>query len=204
MTRPPTERGRAKADRHDALLREAARLFAERGFHGVSLEDIGAAVGVSGPAVYRHFAGKQALLGALLTGVSERLLDGGSAVVASTADPREQLRGLVAFHVDFALADSDVIRVQDRDLASLGDEDRRTVRKLQRAYGELWVGALAARDPDADPEDLRTRAYACFGLINSTPHSVRRRGGRPSDAAVGRLLADMALAALGVGDREVS
>ena len=75
-----TERDRAKADRQSALLQEAARLFAERGFTGVSLEDLGAAVGVSGPAVYRHFANKQALLGAILLRVSERLRDGGRRV----------------------------------------------------------------------------------------------------------------------------
>ena len=66
MTSGVTERDRAKADRQAAILHEAARLFAERGFSGVSLEDLGAAVGVSGPAVYRHFANKQALLGAIL------------------------------------------------------------------------------------------------------------------------------------------
>src|SRR6187402_3548371 len=73
MTSGVTERDRAKADRQAAILHEAARLFAERGYSGVSLEDLGAAVGVSGPAVYRHFENKQALLGAILVRVSERL-----------------------------------------------------------------------------------------------------------------------------------
>src|SRR3954451_15323147 len=131
MTSGLTERNRAKADRQAAILHEAARLFAERGFSGVSLEDLGAAVGVSGPAVYRHFANKQALLGAILIGVSEQLLSGGAAVVAREADPRAQLTALIAFHVDFALTDADVIRVQDRDLASLSDDDRSRVRRLQ-------------------------------------------------------------------------
>ncbi|RZI89005.1 MAG: TetR/AcrR family transcriptional regulator, partial [Microbacterium sp.] len=75
-----TERDRAKADRHRSLLRAAARLFAEKGFSGVSLEELGSAVGVSGPAVYRHFANKQALLAEILIGVSERLLTGGREV----------------------------------------------------------------------------------------------------------------------------
>ena len=75
----PTLRSRAKADRRQALLDAAATQFAERGFTRVSLEDLGAAVGVSGPAVYRHFDGKQAVLGALLVGVSEGLWTGGQA-----------------------------------------------------------------------------------------------------------------------------
>jgi AcrR family transcriptional regulator len=196
MTSGITDRDRAKADRHAAILRAAARLFADRGFSGVSLEDIGGAVGVSGPALYRHFANKQALLGAILIGVSERLLSGGRAVVSAHADPAEQLSAIVAFHVDFALSDADVIRVQDRDLASLSDADRNTVRRLQREYIEVWMGVLSALHPERDNDDLRVRAHACFGLINSTPHSLRALRSRPGDGVVRRTLETMALASL--------
>lgn len=240
---PGTSRDRAKAERRTALLAAAARLFAERGFDGVTLEDIGAAVGVSGPAVYRHVAGKQALLGAILVDVSERLLAGGRAVGtttpgadALTAVPRGAathsspsgasttagadadtpfrqpedrrvddshrrcahaasipLRALVDFHVAFALAEADVIRVQDRDLDRLSPADRRTVRDLQNAYIDVWTDALATAFPDAEtPAERRVRALACFGLMNSTPHSVR---GIPT-ARVRPALARMALAAL--------
>lgn len=196
MTSGTTERDRAKADRQSALLHEAARLFAERGYSGVSLEDLGAAVGVSGPAVYRHFANKQALLGAILVQVSERLHDGGRAVVASTSDPEAQLAELVRFHVDFALADADVIRVQDRDLASLSDDDRHRVRRLQREYVDEWVDVLARIHPDRGATDLRVRAQACFGLINSTPHSLRGLRGAPAESTTRSILESMALAAL--------
>lgn len=172
MTTPPTARDRAKAERADSLLHEAARLFAERGYSGVSLEDIGSAVGVSGPAVYRHFAGKQALLGAVLVKVSEDLVGGGTRVAASSSGDEERMLALIGFHVDFALTHADVIRVQDRDLAHLSEEDRAEVRRLQRIYIDLWISALAPlRDAPAD--ELRLRVQACFGLINSTPHSTR-------------------------------
>lgn len=187
-----TARDRAKAERRAALLTAAAALFAERGFPRVSLDDLGAAAGVSGPAVYKHFASKQAVLAAILVGASEGLLAGGRAVVASAgADARAALEGLVAFHVDFALANADVIRVQDHDLDSLADDDRHTVRALQREYVELWVDVLARLRPSDARPALRTRAHACFGLINSTPHSSRV-GAR----AARSILESMALAAL--------
>ncbi|HEX5859765.1 MAG TPA: TetR/AcrR family transcriptional regulator [Microbacterium sp.] len=196
MASVPTERDRAKADRQSALLREAARLFADRGFSGVSLEELGAAVGISGPAVYRHFAGKQALLGAILVRVSEGLRDGGRDVVDAGGSADERLAGLVRFHVDFALAQSDVIRVQDRELANLVDEDRYAVRRLQREYVETWVAVLAEAHPTAAERELRVRAHACFGLINSTPHSVRGLRDAPDEATVRALLESMALAAI--------
>ena len=196
MTSGVTERDRAKADRQAAILHEAARLFAERGYSGVSLEDLGAAVGVSGPAVYRHFENKQALLGAILVRVSERLRAGGRAVVDAGGTPEERLHAIIAFHVDFALADADVIRVQDRDLASLRDDDRHTVRRLQREYVELWIGILAGLHPTHSESDLRVRAHACFGLINSTPYSSRGLRGAPADSTVRGILESMAYAAL--------
>ena len=184
-----TPRTQAKADRRDALLGAAASLFAERGFARVSLDELGGAVGVSGPAVYRHFAGKQAVLAALPVDRARGLWQGGQRVVADAVDARSALRGLIDFHVAFALTNADVIRVQDRDLDSLAEADRHRVRSLQRQYVELWVDVLErVVDGEARPT-LRTRAHAVFGLINSTPHSGRDRRSRD-------LLAAMALAAL--------
>jgi AcrR family transcriptional regulator len=200
MTSPVTARDRAKAERSDAILHAAARLFAERGYTGVSLEEIGAAVGVSGPAVYRHFAGKQALLGAVLVKVSQDLIRGGEQVADGASAPDERMQALIRFHVDFALGNAEVIQVQDRDVAHLSDTDRAEVRRLQRAYIELWMAALSplhAADEGAsaqDREELRLRVQACFGLINSTPHSTRAAARR--HAATASVLVAMADAAL--------
>lgn len=189
-SQPTTARTQAKAERRTVLLRSAAALFAQRGFNGVSIEDLGAAAGVSGPAVYRHFDGKQALLGALLVEVSEDLLAGGRAVLNATHDDAASLRALVAFHVDFALSKPDVIRVQDRDFDSLGTADRAAVRSLQRAYVELWVEELGRLFPERAVTVRRLQAHAVFGLINSTPYSVRIHG--EQDATARQVLEAMA------------
>lgn len=189
MNETPTPRSQAKADRREALLAAAASLFAERGFTRVSLEELGAAAGVSGPAVYRHFDGKQDVLAAMLVDASTNLRSGAQTVIEHAATPRAALESLVKFHVNFALGNADVIRVQDRDLDSLAASDQHEVRTLQRSYVELWVGVLSQTNPDAATAELRTRAHATFGLINSTPHSGRA-------GATRAVLERMALAAL--------
>lgn len=173
--------------RRDQLLAAAAGLFAERGFRGVSIEDLGAAVGISGPGVYKHFPSKDAVLADMLVGISDRLLAGGRAQVAQARDDDDALVRLVAFHTDFALTEPDLIRVQDRDLANLSVDRAREVRRLQRAYVEVWVGVLTRLRPDLPAHDARTAAHACFGLLNSTPYSASPRGD---------VLREMALAAL--------
>ena len=116
-----TRRSRAKSDRRSQLIAAAERLVAERGYLAVRLEDIGAAAGVSGPAIYRHFPNKEALLVELLVGISTRLLAGATDVVTKAHDPARALDGLIDFHLDFALGESDLIRIQDRDLCGAGE-----------------------------------------------------------------------------------
>ncbi|OBH17819.1 SACE_7040 family transcriptional regulator [Mycolicibacter sinensis] len=170
---PANRRSRLKSDRRTQLLAAAERLFAQRGFLAVRLEDIGAAAGVSGPAIYRHFPNKEALLVELLVGISTRLLAGARAVEAGGRSPDEVLDGLVEFHLDFALGEPDLIRIQDRDLAHLPAGAQRQVRSAQRQYVEVWVGVLCARYPGLAEADARLMAHAVFGLLNSTPYAIK-------------------------------
>src|SRR5688500_5162623 len=181
-----------RPSRRDEILRAAAQLFAERGSRAVGVDDVGAAVGVTGPAIYRHFASKDAMLAEMLVRISETLLAGGTERVADVGDdPGAQLRALIAFHVDFALDNPALITVQDRDLGSLADTDAAQVRRLQRRYVEVWVAVLARVHPTAEAAACRARAHAVFGLINSTPHSA----GQLDRSAMAELLTAMAVAA---------
>lgn len=179
------------AARREQILATAAELFAARGFHGVSVAEIGAACGVSGPALYKHFPAKDALLAQMLVSISERLLAVGTERAAAAHDPTDAVRRLVAWHVDFALRHRALIIVQDRDWASLPAEARERVRSLQREYVDLWAGRLRQRDPGLRLDEARAQAHAAFGLINSTPHS-----GMLPEHAMRSLLAGMAERAL--------
>lgn len=172
-TPPTTARSQAKAQRWRDLLTASTKLFADRGYSQVSIDDIGSAAGVSGPAVYRHFSSKQAVLGEILKDVSRNLQDGGQRVVETHEDPSERLRQLISFQVDFALSHPTVIVVQDREFTSLTEADRREVRTLQRGYVSQWVQTLSELAPECEVAELTVRAQAVFGLINSTPHSKR-------------------------------
>jgi AcrR family transcriptional regulator len=191
-----TTRGRQKSDRRSQLLTAAEHLIAERGFLAVRIEDIGAAAGITGPAIYRHFAGKEALLVELLVGISTRLLAGAQAVLSKESDPARALDGLIEFHLDFALSEPDLIRIQDRDLANLPAGAQRQVRRAQRRYVETWVGALRELAPDLDEDQARVMAHAAFGLLNSTPHSIKPAARSASTEGSREVLRSMTRAAL--------
>ncbi|MDA8313527.1 MAG: TetR/AcrR family transcriptional regulator [Actinomycetota bacterium] len=172
------------------MLACAAQLFAARGFHGVSVDDLGAAAGVTGPALYRHFRAKEDILAELLVGVSQRLLDGGRARVRDAKDDQEALGALVEFHVEFALDEPDVITVQTRDLESLPTPARRAVRALQHDYVSVWTDVVE-RLTGCTRQHAVAAAHAAFGLMNSTPHSARLP--RSEMAALLRQMAGAAL-----------
>jgi AcrR family transcriptional regulator len=191
VSEPARRRSAARPDRRAQILATAAELFAHRGFHGVSIDELGAAVGVSGPALYRYFPSKDAMLSEMLVGISERLLAEGRRRLADIDTPAAALQALIGWHVEFALTEPALITVQERNLANLTAADRHRVRQLQRRYVETWVDVLLQVLPDADEPTARAAAHAVFGLINSTPHSALL-----NTATMAALLERMAAAAL--------
>ncbi|MFD5447312.1 SACE_7040 family transcriptional regulator [Streptomyces sp. NPDC003470] len=188
--------------RREQILKEAARLFAERGFHGVGVDEIGAAVGISGPGLYRHFPGKDAMLAELLVGISGQLLTGARRRLAeaegvagsgggSGTGSEAVLDSLIEGHIDFALDDRPLITLHDRELDRLRDADRKMVRQLQRQYVELWVGVVREVYPAVAEPSARSAVHSVFGLLNSTPH-LGRPGSLPGRAVTAALLHRMA------------
>src|SRR4051812_14053727 len=149
-------------NRREQILATAAELFAQKGFHGVSIAELGAACGFSGPALYRHFRSKDAVLAEMLVSISDELLDVGRQRVKEAASPSEALRSLIDWHVSFALEHKALIVVQDRDWGALPVEAREKVRETQRKYVELWVRQLRALDPDVAPKQARAAVHATF------------------------------------------
>lgn len=190
--------GAPNGKRREEILDAAAALFAERGYHGASIDDLGSAVGLSGPAIYRHFSGKEDLLAQMLLRVSQDLHDEGTRCVTAASSAAGALDALLRSHVSFSLSRPALIVVHGRELANVPEPERRRIRRLQRRYVEEWVGVLAGLSPDAPAARLRTAVHAAIGLLNSTPYALSGSGGSAGlgTAATADLLTAMARAAL--------
>jgi len=194
MVRPGTARG----ERRERILASATSLFEENGFHGAGIDDIAAAAGVTGPAIYRHFKNKDAVLVALFDRLAERLgaiLDKVAGEVASdgSGGHRVALETLVRLHVRLAFEDRALIVVYISEERNLPEAERRRVRRFQRAYVEAWADLLRPLRPDLSDDERRTAAHAAIGLLNSAGY--RRQVGLPR-AQAEDMLARMALVAL--------
>ncbi|HZC41381.1 MAG TPA: helix-turn-helix domain-containing protein, partial [Streptosporangiaceae bacterium] len=138
MTAPGGARVRDPG-RRDKILAAAADLVASRGYHAVSLADIGAAAGIVGSGVYRHFGSKSAILDALLDQALDRLHGNAARAMASAAPAGQVLTALVADHVAFAVDDRRLVQLYQREVHTLPDADRRRLRLRQRDYIEEWA-----------------------------------------------------------------
>jgi AcrR family transcriptional regulator len=183
---PPARRVGRKAQ----LVEVAARLFAARGYHNVGINDIGAELGLTGPALYRHFPSKEALLVAVFDEVISENLEGIRRVVASTGNPRETLEEMIRHHVTFVAAQSENLTTWRQEFRNLPPDDGSRLRRMQRQYMEEWVHVLSELLPDLDDAQSRALAHAVIGLLQSP--TEYRSGLAPDELA--ELLFRLALA----------
>jgi AcrR family transcriptional regulator len=162
-----TEARRRDPDRRERILAAAAGLVAERGYHEVGMTDIGAAAGITGSAIYRHFDGKSDVLATMFDRVIDDLAAGAAKIAQGDADPLETLRALIGGQIRFVLDDRKLAQVYCHEIASLPAEDQRRLRRKQRLYFEEWVHQLAGLRPGASDAELRARVHAAMSAIQS-------------------------------------
>lgn len=166
LTTPATPRVRDPF-RKERILTAASELIAGRGYHPVSMADIGAAAGITGAAVYRHFASKSALLVALFDRAVDALFHDAVEIVVKTTDREHALDLLIAQQVDFAVAERAVAQVYHRESHLLPEGDRRRLRRKQRLYVEEWVGVVLALRPELTEQEARALVHAALGAVQS-------------------------------------
>lgn len=154
-------------ERKNRILEAAADLVARRGFHAVSIAEIGAAAGITGSGIYRHFDSKSAVLVALFDRVIDDLLRDEHEILESTTDLKQALDLLIAGQVEFVVGDRELAQVYYREINNLPEADRRSLRRKQRLYLEEWVHLISELRADLSDTDARAVVHAAIGAIQS-------------------------------------
>jgi AcrR family transcriptional regulator len=189
-----TEKGRR---RRDLILRAATRLFDEHGFHATGIDDIGEGAGITGPGVYRHFAGKDEILIEVFDGIWRLLRVGLDE--AAERPPREALTGLIQQHVEFAVDRRAEMALLQRQLANLPSDYQRRAEANRDRYEAVWVDAVSALFPRRTEADCRLRVRATLWMINS--YALDGHAPDPEPETARRVLTEMAHSVVGLDDR---
>jgi AcrR family transcriptional regulator len=153
--------------RERAILDAAAELFYESGFHGVGMDAIGSRAGLSGPAIYRTFTGKDEILATLLHETLDHLITS-TAVVS--VDPQQDLEDLVRHEIEVTIGNRHLISIYQREVRSLVEPWKRQFQRRMRTYAERWESAVGRRYPQASPESVVMGVQAALGLIHSVTY----------------------------------
>ncbi|EFV15098.2 TetR/AcrR family transcriptional regulator [Segniliparus rugosus] len=134
--------------RREQLLGAASELFLARGFASVGVDELGAAVGISGPSVYRHFPDKQAVLAAVCLRGVRRLVGQVEAEFAllKNGGPAERLTALIRAHTSALLSSPDLVVAGSIGTVELAGPAGQEARDFLRAHVTCWTTALLQLD----------------------------------------------------------
>jgi AcrR family transcriptional regulator len=169
--REDLRRRATRAFRSEAILAEAARLFRERGFNGVSLSDIGAAVGVTGSAVNRRFGSKEKLLTAAFDRLGDQV---GSLVyeaLANATSASEAVENVISSYIEGAVLRRDLLCLNLSETYRLPEGDRLNRRKRQRAYTDELAHVLRETHPSLTEAEAKARARVAFVVASEVINS---------------------------------
>ncbi|NKY32398.1 TetR/AcrR family transcriptional regulator [Nocardia speluncae] len=163
---------RPLSSRRERIIQESARLFAERGYPAVSVEDIGEAAGILGPSVYHYFPSKQQILHTLIHRVYEWMTFG-LVTAGETGEPNEAVVRMTDFYVSFALRFPDLTGIAVTEALYLGEAEAETLRRIRFEFVTEWADLLTTSRPEISPSTAAQIIEIVLALVDDlarTPH----------------------------------
>jgi AcrR family transcriptional regulator len=159
----PTKGARTR----EAIMAAAVDLFREQGFRETSLADIGAAAGVSGPAIYRYFNSKGELLSVLIEEAALLWRGTVDAVLNESAPPVVTLERLIDAAVELQLRNGNLRDVFVQSYRSLDEDARRRVTRIERVRTAEWSHVLREVRPGLTDDEARAAVHMVDGMLRS-------------------------------------
>ena len=173
------------------VVTAAGRLFAERGFHGTSMRDLGSELGLLGSSLYSHVAGKQELLVEVVRRGAAMFQALADEVLAIDDTATAQLRRLIRGHISIVIENLDQARTILNEARFLPPEERTPILEMRDRYESVYRSVVERGiddgefDRDLDPS---MTAIHVLSLLNAIERWYRPQGHLTPDAIAGNLI----------------
>jgi AcrR family transcriptional regulator len=182
-----------RSPRKLAVLDAAITLFAEKGYEGVSVRDIGKLLDQSGPSIYRHYGSKEELLADAVAVVIVPMIEALREIAGSPAAAGERLERAIRFHASFALRHRVYLGVYYRDSRHLSEAARRVHRRRAGTYRGLWTRLMVDSGAAENEEEAVVLYEMLMAMLNvGTPKATRLGDDELLDLVVARAVAMLA------------
>lgn len=175
---------------HEDVVRAAGRLFAERGYHGTSMRDLGKELGLLGSSLYSHVSSKQDLLVEVVEEGARLFEESAARAMGVSGNAVSRLETLVAGHVDVVLDNLDVARTFLNEARMLDDDHRRRIIDARDHYEQVFRDVIRAGQEDGSFEasvDPKTASIFILSILNAIERWYRVDGELDRDALVHEL-----------------
>jgi AcrR family transcriptional regulator len=166
----PSSRRRSPRRRAPEIIDAAARVFAERGFHGATTQDIADVLGIRQASLYYYFASKEGALELVCLKGVEGFFEAAKAIAAAPGKPSERLVRLIESHLSPLVDRSDFVRVFLNERQHLPTESRRRIGKWSRGLEKIFEDVLkegVRRGEFRSDLDTRLATLAVLGMANA-------------------------------------
>ena len=197
VTIPSARRTRASRRRAPEIIDAAASVFAERGFHGATTQDIADVLGIRQASLYYYFASKEGALELVCLKGVEGFFDAAKVIAQGPGRPSEKLKKLIKSHLSPLTDRSDYMKVFLSDRQNLPTESRRRIGKwsrgLERIFEDVLKEGVRIGEFRVDL-DTRLATLAILGMLNAVVTWYRKE-----EVPIGRIADEFArLMLLGV------
>ena len=179
--------------RREQILDVSVQVFAQRGFHSTSMNDVAEAAGVTKPVLYQHFDSKQDLYLALIDEAGNRLRTAISKAVAGATNGKQQTELGFKAYFRWVSDDHDAFLLLFGSRANRDEESTKAIRRITAEAAQAIAPLIAA---DIEPEHQRILAQGLVGLAEGVSRHLVERGETFDPDALGQQIADMAWAGL--------
>jgi AcrR family transcriptional regulator len=177
------------------VIDAAARVFAERGYHGTSTQAIADVLGMRQGSLYYYFSSKEAALEMVCLRGTDGFVEGAEAAVNGAGTPLEKLARLIAAHLAPIETRHDYVKVFINERRYLPDASRRRLgrktRRVERCFEQVIAAGIADGSIRRDT-DVRLAVLAVLGMCNAVINwrpEDRARDMRQAAAGFARLIA---------------
>ncbi|MEZ5245972.1 MAG: helix-turn-helix domain-containing protein [Acidimicrobiales bacterium] len=183
---------RRPSNRRELILEAAIELFHERGYPATGVDDIGSAVDVSGPAIYRHFSSKEEILLEAIQLAADEVHEANLTARATGGSPISVLEGYVRAYARVAIERSALISVWTSEAKHLSSARRSPMTRRLRAWSTEWIDELRAVRTELTAEQARILVAGAIGLISTTATAEKNPDGLLEDRITSMAMATLA------------